>query len=117
MYQLGKEVGKAAQKEMKLTNVEVTHAKVILQKSSKQWNLHQTVKDMYELDNEVEAVAPEEDPSFEVEGVAPGDQGEASSSQKIPVSKHHLKKWLFAQRRHVEATKKTWLKKCDERCF
>ena len=47
---------------------------------------------MYELDNEVEAVAPEEDPSFEVEGVAPGDQGEASSSQKIPVSKHHLKK-------------------------
>ena len=92
MYQLGKEVGKAAQKEMKLTNVEVTHAKVILQKSSKQWNLHQTVKDMYELDNEVEAVAPEEDPSFEVEGVAPGDQGEASSSQKIPVSKHHLKK-------------------------
>ena len=81
MYQLGKEVGKVVQKEMKLTNVEVTHAKVILQKSSKQWNLHQTVKDMYELDNEEDAPKQE------------GDQGQATSqSQKIPVSKHRLKK-------------------------
>lgn len=79
MYQIGKAVGKAAQELMKLTNVEVQHAKVILAKSSKQWVLHGTIQDMFDLDSAEEAGAP--DPEQE------GDR-----SQKIPVSKHHLKK-------------------------
>ena len=96
MYQLGKAVGSAAKSQMSLTNCGSKRIRN-LQKSSKRWNLHQAVKDMCDLDNEEDAPA--------------------SQSQKIPVSKHHLKKWRFVQKRHVEATKRTWLKTCDERWF
>ena len=83
MYQIGKAVGKAAQELMKLTNVEVQHAKVLLAKSSKEWVLHGTVADMLAMET-TEAEEQEDDPGQEA--------SESQNGPKIPVSKRHLKK-------------------------